>query len=137
MAYVTVDDYKVLGLPSDALEDLSDPDIQQFLDVAAGVIDSYLSRYSLPLIAPYPEALKGTNVCLATWKILLHRGYNPETYDNNYREAYDRCMAFLEKVGSGEVTLPGVEDQTPGFEGGVPRVTTKPLRGWGSNDGVW
>ena len=137
MAYVTVDEYKILGLPADALEELGDSDIQLFLDVAAGVIDSYLSRYTLPLIAPYPEALKGVNVCLATWKILLHRGFNPETYDTNYREAYDRCMQFLEKVASGEVTLPGVEDQTPGQEGGVPRVSTKPLRGWGANNGVW
>ena len=130
MAYVTVDEYKILGLPAEALEEVLDSEIQAHIDVAAGVIDSHLSRYDLPLVAPFPEALKRVNTCLATWYILLWRGYNPETFDQGYRQAFEDCMAYLGKIASGELTLPGVEDQTPGVNEGAPRVTSQPLRGW-------
>ena len=130
VAYVTVAEYKVLGLPADALEEVLDSDILAHLDATAGIIDTYLaSRYTLPLTTS-PEALKRCNSCLASWHILLWRGYNPETFDTGYKEAHDECLEWLRKVGSGELTIPGVEDQTPTIDEGAPGVRSDTLRGW-------
>lgn len=131
MSYATPDDLKSLGLPAVALEELTDPDIQDQLDADSGVIDVFLSpRYSLPLTAPFPEFLRRCNVCLAVWHIMLRRGFEPEAFDQNYKTQFDECMALLKDIADGKLTIPGIIDNTPTVNEGRPIVVTKPLRGW-------
>jgi len=128
--YVTAAEYKVLGLPADALEEVTDAELDTHLQAVSGMIDSYLeSRYTLPLTNT-PDALKRCCSCLASWHILLWRGYNPETFDTGYKEAHDACIAWLEGVRDGRNSVPGAEDQTPTVDEGAPIVSSADLRGW-------
>lgn len=137
MSYATVQDMKDFGLPADgwsagsALEELSDVQLQGFLDMAQGKIDSYLgSRYSLPLVAPYPESLRRCNLDLARCDVFLYRGFNPEVYDSTYKEKCESWTSWLEDVASGKINIPGIDDQTGTVSEGAPRVFTQSLRGW-------
>lgn len=131
MSYATPDELKTLGLPPDALEELSDADIQAQLDADAGIMDMYLgAQYTLPIGTPYPEALKRINVCLATYHILMRRGFNPEGPDLLYKQNYDGCMQMLEDISKGTLPVPGIVDDTPTVNEGIPQVSTQPLRGW-------
>lgn len=131
MAYCTVQDLKDLGLPEEALEEIDDTLLQGQLDTTQGVIDVYLgSRYTLPLVAPYPEFLRRVNIDLAVCEIFLYRGFNPEEYDSNYMERCDKWMAMLEDISSGRLNVPGIEDQTPTISESAPRVQTSTVRGW-------
>jgi phage gp36-like protein len=131
MSYATPEDVKTIGLPEAALQEVPDAVIQSHLDSEAGLIDSYLAaRYSLPLVAPYPEALRRANVFLAVCSILLWRGYNPETFDTLYSERCKQTMAWLEAVAAGRANVPGVVDSTPGKSESAPAVVTA-TRLWG------
>jgi phage gp36-like protein len=132
MSYATPDDLKEIGLPPEALEELTDPDIQAQLTADAGIMDFYIgAQYTLPILAPYPAGLVRINVCLATYHILMRRGFNPEGPDRLYAENFKSCMALLEDIKNGIVPIPGIEDSTPTVNEGAPQVATQPLRGWG------
>lgn len=137
VSYCTVQDMKDYGLPADgwaagsALEELTDEQIQGFLDMAQGKIDSYLAaRYSLPLVSPFPDVLRRCNIDLARCDIFLYRGFNPEVYDSTYKEKCQAWMDWLQEVADGTAHVPGIEDQTPDVNEGAPRVITQDLRGW-------
>jgi len=132
MAYATATELKQLGIPADALEELTDPDdLDAQLDADAGVMDMYLaSNYTLPLSTPYPEALKRINVCLAVYHILCRRGFNPEGPDKLYQDNARMCMKQLEKIANGELTVPGIVDATPTVNESAPTVSTMVSRGW-------
>ena len=132
--YATVTDFKILGLPAEAIEELTDNEIDDQLKAAAGVIDLHLPNNTLPVSAPYPEFLRRCNVCLARWSVLLRRGFEDDGIDNKYKEAFDECMALLEKISLGKLTIPGLIDATPTTREGAPLVSTSPLRGWGDGD---
>jgi len=133
MSYATPTELKTLGLPADALEEVTDPDIQAQLDADAGIMDMYIgARYSLPISAPYPEALKRINVCLTVYHIMMRRGFNPEGPDALYKENYLECMGMLGEIRDGRLPLPDIVDSTPTVDEGTVGVSTKALRGWGS-----
>ena len=129
--YATVADFKILGLPAEAVEELLDSDIDEQLKASAGVIDLHLPNNVLPVIAPFPEFLRRCNVALAVWHVLLKRGFEPEGIDDKYKLAHDECMALLEKVSLGKLTIPGLVDSTPTVNEGAALVGTSCLRGWG------
>jgi hypothetical protein len=135
--YATVAEFKILGLPEEAVEELSDSDIEEQLVADAGVIDLHLPNATLPIVAPYPEFLKRCNVCLSVWHVLLRRGFEPEGIDDKYKLAHDECMALLEKVSNGKLTIPGLIDSTPTVSEGSPAVSTSALRGWGDTSPGW
>jgi phage gp36-like protein len=111
MAYSTPDQFRAIGLPAAALEEMEDWQILEFLEADAGVMDSYLSEATtLPLTEPYPAVLATCNVELARYSLLLWRGYNPETYDTNYQARAERWIKWLEGVANGSVSLPGITD---------------------------
>jgi phage gp36-like protein len=129
--YATAADLKQLGLPPEALEEVTDADIDAQIQASCGVIDSFLaSRYTLPISAPYPDVLKRFSVDMAVFHILMRRGFNPESYDANYKELHDRAEEFFKDVASGKRQIPGIIDATPATKGGAPTVSTGSLRGW-------
>ncbi len=131
MPYATPSELKTLGLPEDALEELTDSDVNAQLTADAGIMDMYLgAQFTLPISPPYPEALKRINICLAVYHIMMRRGFNPETTDMLYKENYLECMKMLEDIRDGRLPLPGVEDDTPTVDEGIPQINTSPLRGW-------
>lgn len=129
--YATSDDLKTLGLPADALEELSNADIDAQLVASSGIMDMFIgAAYPLPIAAPYPDALVQINVCLAVYKILLRRGFNPEGPDMLYKENYLQCMETLGEIRDGRLPIPGIVDATPEVKEGGIHVTTTALRGW-------
>jgi phage gp36-like protein len=138
MAYTTPDQFRAIGLPARALEELEDAQILEFLEADAGTMDSYLSEATaLPLTEPYPAVLAKCNCDLACYSILLWRGYNPETYDTNYQARAEHWIKWLEGVANGSVSLPGVTDPETGSDanGSGARVITSARRWSGDCDG--
>lgn len=133
MSYASIEDLETIGLPPDALEELTDPDKQAFLDADAGVMDVYLnSQYTLPIVAPYPQVLVRINVCLSVYSIMMRRGFNPEGPDKLYQENAMACKKMLEDISEGSLTIPDLEDGSgDDGPGGLPLINTQPLRGWG------
>lgn len=129
--YATISDFYDLGLKADALEEVVDDVLNLHLITESSVVDSYLgSRYSLPLITPFPGALTRVVCDLAAYSILMRRGYNPETYDLNYEKRAMAALEWLKMISNGALSLPGVIDSTPGLNDGSPLVYSQPMRGW-------
>jgi phage gp36-like protein len=131
--YATEQQFRDLGLSDGALEDVTSSVIDIHLEMASGFADSYLSnRYAIP-ISPIPGALVKCVVDIAVYEVLLRRGYNPETYDTNYRVRYEDAKSWLEAIYNRDADLPGVAELTtvsPSGAARAPRVLTRPERGW-------
>lgn len=140
--YASIFDFHTLGLMPKALKNIEDATITQFLIKASGTIDGYLrvGGYSLPLTGVtgtdttvstgFPDEIIDANVCIARYRVMVRRGYKPDDQDLNFRQTYDDCIEWLEKVGTGGVQLDDGADATPNVYEGRPRVRTKPKRDW-------
>lgn len=138
MSYATVQQFKNLALPSDAVEELNDCQIQEFLDACAGVIDGYLAaRYTVPATGS-SQFLVRCNVDLAACDALAYRGYNPEQGDEVYKE---RCAMWhdkLESVRKGILDVPGLDDSdgSASREGRAQARSKYPRKIYNSGGGV-
>jgi phage gp36-like protein len=122
-----------LGFRDGALEDISSDVLNAHLIASSGIIDSYIgARYTLPLGLPYPSALERICVDLASYDLLLWRGFNPETFDTNYKDRALAAMEWLKDIKSGALDLPGVIGSPVDVASGRgwPQIYSKPLRGW-------
>lgn len=101
------------------LTDIDDPPVgvindavaQAALVDASGEIDGYLvGRYTLPLADP-PAVLKVHCCTIAHYRLLADRA------DELSREQYKLAIAFLERVGKGELllTAPNAAPPAPGL----------------------
>lgn len=127
MAYATVDEFKILGMPMDGWEEISESDIQLFLDVCQGVIDTYIGdRYVIP-VPVENNFLKRCNVDLAACDILAKRGYNPEDGDEVYKERCETWLSTLEDIRRGNLSIPGIPNNDAV---GSVQVSTKTRRGF-------
>ena len=111
MSYTSVKSFKVkydpkqLGhLSDDSGGDENIDDIlTEFIDNAAGFIDTYLAtRYTLPLSGTFPE-LARANLIVA-WYDLQHRRPNPP---DEVDPEYERIIEWLTMLKDGEVDLVG------------------------------
>lgn len=130
--YATEQQFRDLGLSDGALEEVTSSVIDLHLEMASGLADSYISnRYAVP-VSPIPAALTRVVVDIAVYEILLRRGYNPETYDTNYRLRYEDAIKWLEAIYQRAADLPGVPETGVGdlSTGRASRVVTRPERGW-------
>jgi phage gp36-like protein len=131
--YATEQQFRDLGLPSSALEEVTSGMIDLHLQMASGFADSFLAnRYPIP-ISPTPSALVRCVIDIAVYELLLRRGYNPETYDTQYRTRYEDAKSWLEAIYNRDADLPGVSEiptDTATGNARAPRVLTRPERGW-------
>lgn len=136
-AYATKEDLEEIGLPKQALAGLSTKTIDRHLQAASGRVDSYMrSQEKLPLATPYPMEIVEATVILASYSLLIRRGYNPDNpSDANFRERYLDMVGngdspgWLDKLASGHVNLSAAADATIEREG-RPRFSTSKPRGW-------
>ena len=105
-----------LLLPSEALEELQDPDITRALTSASAEANSYLAtRWTLPLVPPerdeddlpiWPADLVNAVAQMATYRAMLLRGYAPVAGQNDtIYQGYKDAKAFLKDVATGTATL--------------------------------
>jgi phage gp36-like protein len=128
MTYATQDDLFRLGLPEGALRGVSPSAIEDALEAASRLADSYLrARYALPLTA-WDEALTRAVAAIAAYDLMAVRGYDPARgADEVLRLRYEDAIRWLERVAAGEVT-PEVEDSTPDVHEGIFHAKTSPKR---------
>lgn len=91
------------------------------LENASGVIDSYLAgRYSLPL-STVPDAIRLCTIRLAAYDAAVASGIRDEVIAR-LKLGADDCMKWLDKVASGQISLPSIAEPSPAFSGGAARV---------------
>lgn len=136
--YGELEDLEATGLPPRALEEVVSVD--DFLTKASATIDSYLRRrYTLPLATTPPE-IADACIAIASYRLLVFRGFNPDEYDANFKARNDFYLGapgmkgWLDKLADGSVVLDGAIDATPGTPttGGprTPKVYSRSSRGW-------
>jgi phage gp36-like protein len=138
MSYASVQQFKNLALPSDAIEELNDCQITEFLEAAAGVIDGYLSsRYTVPALGNSQFLLR-CNIDLAACDALAYRGYNPEQGDEVYKERCEMWHRKLEDVRKGVIDVPGIDSTDPNAnrEGRAQSRSKKPRGIYNCGGGV-
>jgi phage gp36-like protein len=128
MTYATQDDLFRLGLPERAFRGVSPSTIENALEAASRLADSYLrARYVLPLTA-WDEALTRAVAAIAAYDLMAVRGYDPARgADEVLRLRYEDAIRWLERVAAGAVS-PEVRDSTPDVREGAFSAVTSPRR---------
>jgi hypothetical protein len=121
--YLTANELDLYGcMPGEDREALEDqyPGITVAVIVGvSGVFDSMLSkRYGAPFETPYPDALKWNVAQVVAGRLMLKRGYNPESkQDSEIKEAHDLALQWLKDAADPEkglVELPVKQINQPG-----------------------
>jgi phage gp36-like protein len=125
MAYATIDDLRA-QLDEATLVQLTDDEGQGSVNEnratraiadAQAEIDGYLGgRYSVPLQEPVPESVRRLAVELAIYNLYARRGTVPDIRAERKKE----CVAFLEALGTGKISL-GLD---PEPAGGAQKILT-------------
>jgi phage gp36-like protein len=112
MTYATQDDLFRLGLPEGALRGVSPATIEEALEAASRLADSYLrARYALPL-SSWDESLTRAVAAIAAYDLMAVRGYDPARgADEVLRLRYEDAIRWLERVAAGGVS-PEVRDSS-------------------------
>lgn len=147
--YASPQDLHLTGLPAEALENVAIEEQNLFLLRAGDSMDTFLrAKHTLPItgvLAPantYPGELTRCNVIIASYDLLTWRGYNPDEFDEGFRERFEDCMAWLKMLARGEALLDDTADATPSTNEGTvtasgqgspsvfAAVTVNAQRGW-------
>ncbi len=99
---------------------------------ASSLADDYLGRrYDLPL-KHWTFDLKQAVCYIAAYTLLKRKGFNPEQYDANWVNDYNKALAWLDDVGNRKLHPTGMFDHKT-----VPNAsnTTDP-RGWNVSMGL-
>lgn len=135
MSYASVADFKLLGLPPKALDNVDATQIQAALDAGAAEMDTLAFGPSpdveLPIFAPFPMDVKLTNVRLAIITVMGLRGFQPGGVDATFFLAQrEMGEKWCYRVADGKA-VPRVTDssQPPGTYS-APEVTSNPPEGW-------
>jgi phage gp36-like protein len=142
-SYCTVAQLLAFALPAEAVQNLSNLQLQAECDAASTLADSYLrGRYALPLIS-FDIELSMQVAYIAAYNILASRGYNPEAgADSIYRDRWVAAVEWFKGVQR-QAIHPNVQPSPTGDPVlTFPQVNTAQERGWGydgSNGGrgVW
>jgi len=139
MSRATIEQLRQLGLDSYAVNQMAIADRQAALDAASARVDSALAtQFLLPILTPYPLDIIQCECVIASWTLLIARGYNPPVGngDDNLAKMYQYWADYLDRVSKGEI-VPNVNAESvaaPGASG--PTVITATTRGY-SERGVW
>jgi phage gp36-like protein len=119
------------GIRESALSEIATPSARADACITVTAeADGYLSRrYTLPLIA-WGDDLRGQCARMAVRYALDQCGWQPDGPDDVVERAFDRAVKWLSAVGAGTVSPAGIIDSTPAKRGSVPRMFSRPRRGW-------
>lgn len=136
--YATVQDLEGLCLPAAALEGYSDAEKDVFLLAASGEANDYI-RASKDPVYPVPlerwsQALNVHVAAIAAYRLLTHRGYQPQGPDLQLRLLYEDALAYFRRISSGGVKLDIDPPIMPSLTARA-RVRSYPPRGWGCRRG--
>lgn len=129
--YVTPSQIDERSLPASAMDDLIGPLFEACLGATAEA-DGYLARrYTLPLSA-WDDALIQHTSHRALWYFMSRRGFGPQGPDEVMHINTDAALKWLDGVGAGRISPPGIIDATPEKRGlgARVRVRSRPSRGF-------
>ena len=128
MSYATIAQLKQVGVNADALVGISDPDLQAALDSASSMADGYLAtRFTLPLVAPYPADLIQHTAGLAAYLAIRTRGFDPNA-SPSVRMGYEDAVGWLKDISRNLVHPQVTESSSSGNV--EPIVLSNPPRRW-------
>lgn len=112
-AYIDEEYFASVSLPSDALTDLEEGDVENAIEAASRTVDSYLrKRFSLPLVS-WGNDVSQAVADLAQYNLLSRRGFRPNSgNDEIVVRRRDDAVKWLENVARGLVE-PDIVDSTP------------------------
>lgn len=127
-SYITLAELEDLALPPGAQAALGASVIEAILERASREADVYLrARYTLPLVA-WGDDLKGWVADIAAFLCIKRIGANPEADDYKvFKASHDEAHAKLKLVAQ-RLLHPDIQDSAKLTR--VPRMASKPLRGW-------
>ena len=133
VSYATLEDLYEAGLPPAAIGSVAYTTQQKALLRASRVADAYMrDRYTLPLEAPFDQALTDAVVKIASYNLMVRRGYDQSAPgDLAIRMVYDDAIAFLKGVANGQLQL-AVNQTSPASL--QPEIASALPRGWGGVD---
>ena len=107
--YATLEDFQN-SAPKKAFTSLSDELITIALSDASSIVDGFLySSYVLPLTEPFDNVLKLITISLASYQLLLIRGFNPDnSIDQIIVDDKDKKMELLREIQSGKIVLSNI-----------------------------
>lgn len=131
-SYATITQLTQFALPAEAVQNISNAQLQAELDAASTVADSYLRGRYPNGIASFDIDLS-LNVCyLAAYSIMSARGYNPEAgADSIYRDRWMAATEWLKGVQRQSIHPNITPNPTGTSLGTFPVVNTMQQRGWG------
>jgi len=129
-SYATLEDLAEAGLPPAAIGSVAFTTQQKALLRASRIADTFLrDRYNLPMSCPIDQALIQWVVQIASYFLMMRRGYDPSTPgDAVIRMSYDDALNSLKMVANGQLSL-AVVQTTP--ESVQPELGTSLPRGFG------
>src|SRR6478736_8623911 len=130
-SYAAIEDLQSAGLPPAALGGgVAFTDQQAALVRASRLADTFLrDRYTLPLACPYDPALVDAVVQIASYRLMVRRGLNPNGgLDVAVRQGYDDAIAFLTRIANGQNQLCVVQATPASVQ---PEVFSNIPRGYG------
>lgn len=129
MSYATTADLETAGLPPGVLSSVDTVTQELALERASRQADTFLrDRYTLPLAEPYDPALVDAVVQIAVWRLMVRRGFSPQSgTDTAFRVGYEDAMDLLKRVANGQAQL-SVTQASPAIE--EPRIITSEQRGY-------
>lgn len=113
-SYVTLDELAMLGLPDAALADVSRDEKLLACEVASSEADGNLAaRHSVPLANP-PLALKKHVAMVASYDLMMRRGFSPQGDDSLLRQIRTNAERYYKALSAGtEVLSPAEVDPAP------------------------
>jgi phage gp36-like protein len=112
MAYALISDLSIYGCPANALNDITNEQLQGAIDNACAIVDSYLrGRYVLPIVSWGVEITEAT--CrIAVYNLMNIRGFEASGLDSNIVNRYSDTIQWLNKVQR-QSAHPNITDSTP------------------------
>lgn len=127
MAYCTVADLKSHGLNPEAFASKSATQKREAITSWANYMDGYLgSRYTLPILTPFPPVLVECNAALAACALIDSNGRDPDA-DKGVDTLKKFWVDWLHEVQDKETTPPGIIDSSPGATPGGSTSTGRRL----------
>lgn len=147
--YATPAELSLMNLPDGALEGVNTDSVNAMLSSNSALIQSYMrGRYKLPVsgllptdVAPdntFPPELVQACLAITAYDVLCFRGFNPDSYDANFKMRRDFYLGnnehgtkgWLDKLTAGAVSISAAVDASPLTYEGAAVVVGSTGRGW-------
>ena len=122
MAYITLDEFDILGGPERVIAEYPELSRSRFIAAAVAQADEYLAKvYTVPLAdGAVTMAMKLHIARMAFYFLVSSSGYDPGSDDGVLHTQYEDAVKYFQRIALGTVLIPG------GTSGGSSGSLTPP-----------